>query len=68
MSNYATKTDIRNISQVNTSSFALKTNLANLKTEVDKVDIGKLAPVQIDLSKLSVAEEMMLLKKLYMTN
>ena len=68
MSNYATKTDIRNISQVNTSSFALKTNLANLKTEVDKVDIGKLAPVQIDLSKLSVAEKMMLLKKLYMTN
>ena len=68
LSNYATKTDIRNISQVNTSSFALKTNLANLKTEVDKVDIGKLAPAQIDLSKLSVAEKMMLLKKLYMTN
>ena len=68
LSNYATKTDIRNISQVNTSSFALKTNLANLKTEVDKVDIDKLAPVQIDLSKLSVAEKMMLLKKLYMTN
>ena len=53
MSNYATKTDIRNISQVNTSSFALKTNLANLKTEVDKLDIDKLAPVPVDLSKLS---------------
>ena len=35
LSNYATKTDIKNVSQVDTSSFALKTNLANLKTEVD---------------------------------
>ena len=51
--NYATKTDIRNISQVDTSSFALKTNLANLKTEFDKLDIDKLAPVPVDLSKLS---------------
>ena len=38
LSNYATKTDIKNISHVDTSSFALKTNLANLKTEVDKLD------------------------------
>ena len=53
LSNYATKTDIKNISHVDTSSFALKTNLANLKTEVDKLDIGKLAPVTVDLSKLS---------------
>ena len=52
-SNYATKTDIKNISHVDTSSFALKTNLANLKTEVDKLDIDKLAPVPVDLSKLS---------------
>ena len=43
-SNYATKTDIKNISNVDTSSFALKTNLANLKTEVDKLDIHKLVP------------------------
>ena len=55
LSNYATKTDIENISHVDTSSFALKTNLANLKTEVDKLDIDKLAPVPIDLSKLSDA-------------
>ena len=55
LSNYATKTDIKNISHVDTSSFALKTNLANLKTEVDKLDIDKLAPVPIDLSKLSDA-------------
>ena len=53
LSNYATKTDIKNISHVDTSSFALKTNLANLKTEVDKLDIGKLKPVPVDLSKLS---------------
>ena len=53
LSNYATKADIKNISHVDTSSFALKTNLANLKTEVDKLDIEKLVPVPTDLSKLS---------------
>ena len=53
LSNYATKTDIKNISHVDTSSFALKTNLASLKTEVDKLDIEKLASVPVDLSKLS---------------
>ena len=53
LSNYATKTDIKNISHVDTSSFALKTNLASLKTEVDKLGIDKLAPVPVDLSKLS---------------
>ena len=53
LSNYATKTDIKNILHVDTSSFALKTNLANLKTEVDKLDSNKLVPVPTDLSKLS---------------
>ena len=53
LSNYATKADIKNISHVDTSSFALKTSLANLKTEVDKIDIDKLVPVAVDLSKLS---------------
>ena len=53
LSNYETKADIKNISNVDTSSFALKTNLANLKTEVDKLDDDKLAPVAVDLSKLS---------------
>ena len=48
LSNYATKTDIKNISHVDTSTFALKTNLANLKTEVDKLDIDKLVPVCVD--------------------
>ena len=53
LSNYVTKADIKNISHVDTSSFALKTNLANLKTEVDKLDINKLVPVPVDLGKLS---------------
>ena len=53
LSNYATKTDIKNISYVDTSSFALKINLANLKTEFDKLDIDKFASVPVDLSKLS---------------
>ena len=52
-SNYATKADIKNISHVDTSSFGLKLNLASLKTEVDKLDIDKLVPVPVDLSKLS---------------
>ena len=50
--NYATKADIKNILHLDTSSFALKTSLANLKTEVDKLDIAKLVPVPTDLSKL----------------
>ena len=53
LSNYATKADIKNISHVDTSSFALKSNLVSLKTEVDKLDIDKLVPVPVDLSKLS---------------
>ena len=43
--NYATKTDLKNVSHVDVSSFALKSNLTNLKTEVDKLDIDKLTPV-----------------------
>ena len=53
LSNYATKTDLKNISHVDPSSFGLKTNLAHLKTEVDKLDIDKLVPIPVDLSKLS---------------
>ena len=53
LSNYATKTDIKNITHIDTSSFALKTNLVNLKTEVDKLDSDKLKTVPIDLSKLT---------------
>ena len=53
LSIYATKIDIKNISHIDTSSFALKSNLASLKTEVDILDIDKLVPVPVDLSKLS---------------
>ena len=53
LSNYATKTDLKNVTHLDNSSFALKTNLANLKTEVDILDINKLVPVPVDLSKLS---------------
>ena len=53
LSNYATKTDLKNVTYVDTLSFALKTNLADLKTEVDKLDIDKLVAVPVDLSKLS---------------
>ena len=53
LSNYATKEDIKNITHIDTSSFALKTNLANLKTKVNEFDTDKLKMVPIDLSKLS---------------
>ena len=53
LGNYATKEDIKNITHVDTSSFALKTNLSSLKTEADKLDIDKLVAVLTDLSKLS---------------
>ena len=51
LSNYATKADIEDISDIDTSSFALKTNLADLKSEVDKLDIDKLKPLSDDVSK-----------------
>ena len=53
LSNYATKTDLKNVTYVDTLSFALKTNLADLKTEVDKLDIDKLEQVPVALGKLS---------------
>ena len=62
-SNYATKADIKNISHVDTSSFALKANLANLKTGVDKLDIAKLVPAPVDLSKLSDVLKNYVIKK-----
>ena len=63
LSNYVTKADAKNVSHVDTSNFALKSNLASLKTEVDKLDIYKLVPVPVDLGKLSDVLKMMLLKK-----
>ena len=63
LSNYGTKTDIKSISHVDTSRFALKTNLATLKTEVDQLDIDKLVPVPTDLSKLSNVVKKYIVKK-----
>ena len=53
LSNYSTKTDLKNVTDVDTLRFALKANLASRKTKVDKLDVDKLEPVSIDLSKLS---------------
>ena len=50
LSNHATKADIKNITHIDTSSFTLKTNVANLKSEVDQLDIDKLKLVPTDLS------------------
>ena len=68
LTNYATEKDINDITHVGTSNFALKTNLANLKIEVDKLDIDKLVPVPLDLSKLSNVVKNDVVKKLCMIN
>ena len=53
LSNYATNTDLKNVTHVDVSSFALKSNLASLKTEVDKLNIDTLPPIPNELGKLS---------------
>ena len=63
LSNYATKNDLKNITHVDVSSFASKTNLAALKSEVDKIDVDKLKTTHIDLAKLTNAIENDLVKK-----
>ena len=63
MANYATKTDLKNITHVDVSSFASKTNLAALKTEVDKIDADKLKKTPPDLAKLTNAIENDVVKK-----
>ena len=55
LTNYATKTDLKNITHVDVSSFASKTNLAALKTEVDKIDVDKLKTAPVHLAKLTNA-------------
>ena len=57
LTNYATKTDLKNITPVDVSSFASKTNLATLKTEVDKIDTDKFKTPPTDLAKLTNAIE-----------
>ena len=63
LSNYATKNDLKNITHVDVSSFASKTNLAALKTEIDKIDTAKLKTTPTDLAKLTNAIENDLFKK-----
>ena len=63
LSNYATKVDLKNITHVDVSSFASKTNLAALKTEVDKIDVDKLKTTPTDLAKLTNAIENDFVKK-----
>ena len=63
LTNYATKTDLKNITHVDVSSFASKTNLAALKTQVDKIDVDKLKTTPTDLAKLTNAVENDLVKK-----
>ena len=63
LSNYSTKSDLKNMTHFDTSSFALKTSLASLKTKVDKLYIDKLVPVPVDLSKLSDAVKNDIVKK-----
>ena len=63
LTNYATKTDLKNINHVDVSSFASKTNLAALKTEVDKIDADKLKTTPTDLAKLTNAVEHDAVKK-----
>ena len=63
LTNYATKKDINDITNKDTSNFALKTNLSSLKTKVVKLDIDKLATVSVDLSKLSNVVKNYVVKK-----
>ena len=63
LTNYATKTVLKNITHVDVSCFASKTNLAELKTEVDKIDVDKLKTAPVDLAKLTNAVENDLVKK-----
>ena len=63
LANYSTKDDVKNITHVDVSGFASKTNLAALKTEVGKIDTDKLKTVPVDLAKLTNVVESNLVKK-----
>ena len=63
LTNYATKTDLKNITHIDVSSFASKTDSAALKTEVDKIDTDKLKTAPTDLAKLTNAIENDVVKK-----
>ena len=68
LNSYSTKYNLKNVASVDVSSFSSKTNLASLRTEVDKLDIDKLTPVPNGLAKLSNVVKMMLLSRVNLTN
>ena len=68
LSSYVIKTDLKNVTHVDVSSFASKTNLASLKTEVDKIDVNKLNTVPVDLAKLSNVVKNNVVKKTEFNN
>ena len=53
MSNYAIKTNLKGVTEIDTTNLALKSDLVKLKAEKDKIDVDKLKTVPVDLSKLS---------------
>ena len=63
LTNYAIKTDLKNITHVDVSRFATKANLASLKTEIDKIDSDELKTTPVDLAKLTNAVENDMVKK-----
>ena len=63
LSNYGTEADLKNAIGIVTSKLAAKSDFSNLKTEVDELDIDKLAPVLVDLTKLSDAVKNDVVKK-----
>ena len=68
MANYV-RSDVKNVRRIEASDFAKKIDLARLKSEVDKLEVDKLKPVPIDLSKLcDELNKVVLLKILYMMN
>ena len=65
MSNYATKVDLKNVTGTDTFKLAAKSDLADLKAEADRLDIDKLVPVSVALSKLSDVVKNDVVKKLW---
>ena len=65
LNNYATKVDLHNATEIETSKLAGRADLASLKAEVDKLDIDKLVPVSVDLSKLSGVAKNDVVKTVY---
>ena len=63
MSNYATKTDLKNAGGIDTSKLSLKSNLLCLESDVDKIDVYKLKTVSVDLRKLNNAVNNDVVKK-----